>query len=100
ARSPLQAYAIGLLHGLGGSAGVGVLLLATIHSHVVATLALALFALCTALSMAILSTGFGLTLSSAPVQRAFGRVAPVLGVVSLAFGVWYALGAQNVLPYY
>ena len=50
--------------------------------------------------MAILSTGFGLTLSSAPVQRSFARVAPVLGVVSLAFGVWYALGAQGVLPYY
>ncbi|TMK75209.1 MAG: hypothetical protein E6G45_13910 [Actinobacteria bacterium] len=100
ARSPLQAYGIGLLHGIGGSAGVGVLLLATIHSHVVGVVALALFALFTAVSMAILSTGFGLTLSSAPVQRSFARVAPVLGVVSLAFGVWYALGAQGVLPYY
>ena len=100
ARSPLQAYAIGLLDGMGGSAGVGVLLLATIHSHVVGVVALALFAFFTAVSMAILSTGFGLTLSSAPVQRSFARAAPVLGVVSLAFGVWYALGAQGVLPYY
>jgi ABC-type nickel/cobalt efflux system permease component RcnA len=99
-RSPLQAFSIGLVHGMGGSAGVGVLLLATIHSHVVGTIALALFAFFTAVSMALLSTGFGLTLSSAPVQRSFARLAPVLGVVSLAFGIWYALGAQEVLPYY
>ncbi len=52
ARSPLQAFAIGLVHGLGGSAGVGVLLLAAIHDRLVAVAALALFAICTAISMA------------------------------------------------
>lgn len=100
ARSPLQAYVIGLVHGMGGSAGVGVLLLATIHSHVIGVIALGLFAFFTAVSMAILSTGFGLTLSSPPVQRWFARLAPGLGVSSLAFGLWYALGAQGMLPYY
>jgi high-affinity nickel permease len=100
ARSPLQAYGIGLVHGMGGSAGVGVLLLASIHSRAVAVAALALFAFCTAISMALLSTGFGLTLSSEPVQRSFARVAPVLGVASLLFGVWYALGAMSLAPYY
>lgn len=99
-RTRLGAYGIGLVHGMGGSAGVGVLLLATIHSHLVAVAALALFAFFTAVSMAILSTGFGLTLTSAPVQRSFNRVAPALGVLSLLFGLWYALGAQNLLPYY
>lgn len=98
-RSPLQAYGIGLLHGMGGSAGVGVLLLATIHDHVVAVLALALFAFCTALSMAALSAGLGLTLESAPVRRSFNRLAPVLGCASLAFGMWYSLGALNLVPY-
>ena len=73
---------------------------ATIHSHAVALLALALFAAFTAISMALLSTGFGLTLSRPRVQRSFARLAPALGVVSLAFGFWYALGAQNLLPYY
>jgi hypothetical protein len=34
------------------------------------------------------------------VQRSFARLAPAVGVVSLVFGVWYALGAQSVLPYY
>jgi ABC-type nickel/cobalt efflux system permease component RcnA len=100
ARSPLQAFGIGLVHGLGGSAGVGILLLATIHDHVVAVLALALFAFFTAVSMALLSTGFGLTLSSAPVRRSFNRIAPALGTASLLFGLWYALGALTVTPYY
>ncbi len=100
ARSPFQAYVIGLVHGMGGSAGVGVLLLASIHDRLVASAALGLFAFCTALSMAALSTGFGLTLASGPVRGVFPRLAPVLGVASLAFGVWYALGALNFAPYY
>jgi cytochrome c biogenesis protein CcdA len=98
-RSAGGAYAIGLVHGLGGTAGVGVLLLAAIPSHGLAVIALAIFALCTAISMALLSTGFGLTLGADRVRRSFGRIAPALGVLSLAFGVWYALGAQGILPY-
>ncbi len=100
ARSPLQAYGIGLVHGMGGSAGVGVLLLAAIHNHAVAVVALALFAFFTAVSMALLSTGFGLTLSSPRARRSFNRIAPALGVASLMFGVWYALGAMAITPYY
>jgi high-affinity nickel permease len=100
ARTPLQAYGIGLVHGIGGSAGVGILLLATIHSHAIAVVALGIFALFTAVSMALLSAGFGLTLSRAPVQRWFHRIAPALGFASLAFGIWYALGAQGIAPYY
>jgi high-affinity nickel permease len=98
-RSPMQAYGIGLVHGMGGSAGVGVLLLAAIHSRPVAVAALALFALFTAASMSLLSTGFGLTLSSARARRSFHRLAPALGGASLLFGVWYALGALTVAPY-
>jgi high-affinity nickel permease len=98
-RSACQAYGIGLVHGMGGTAGVGLLLLATIHDHVVAIAALAVFAFCTAVSMALLSTGFGLALGSAPVRRSFDRLAPALGAVSLGFGVWYALGAQGLVAY-
>jgi hypothetical protein len=100
ARSPLQAFAIGLVHGMGGSAGVGVLLLASIHDHVIAVAALALFAACTALSMTVLSSGFGAALGGARWRATLPRVAPVLGSASLLFGVWYALGALNVAPYY
>jgi hypothetical protein len=100
ARSPLQAFAIGVLHGMGGSAGVGVLLLASIHDRGLAVAALGLFAACTAVSMAALSTGFGFTLGRAPVARTLQRLAPALAVASLSFGVWYALGALQVAPYY
>jgi high-affinity nickel permease len=98
-RSRWQAYAIGLVHGLGGTAGVGLLLLASIPSHALAVVALALFAFFTAVSMTLLSTGWGVALASAPVRRSFHRIAPALGLASLAFGVWYALGAQGVVPY-
>src|SRR3954454_10087041 len=61
-RTPLQAYGIGLVHGMGGSAGVGVLLLAAIPDHAEAILALALFAAFTAVSMALASSTFGYAL--------------------------------------
>jgi ABC-type nickel/cobalt efflux system permease component RcnA len=99
-RTPWQAFGIGLLHGMGGSAGVGVLLLATVENTTIAVIALGLLALFTAVSMTILTTGFGLTLSSRPVRRAFAAVAPALGMASMAFGVWYALGALELAPYY
>lgn len=100
ARSPLQAFGIGLVHGMGGSAGVGVLLLASIHNHVLAVAALALFAFCTALSMALLSSGFGRVLASEPLRASFDRLAPVLALITLSFGTWYALGALDLAPYF
>jgi hypothetical protein len=84
---------------MGGSAGVGVLLLASIHDRLVAVAALALFAFFTAVSMALLSTGWGLTLTRRPVARSIDRLAPMLGVASLSFGLWYALGALQLAPY-
>jgi High-affinity nickel-transport protein len=99
-RRPLQAFGIGLLHGTGGSAGVGILLLASIRGHLLAVAALAIFAVCTALSMALLSTGFGRALASAPVRASFDRLAPALALLSLAFGTWYALGALDLAPYF
>jgi hypothetical protein len=95
-RSPRSAFAIGLLHGLGGSAGVGVLLVASIESTLSSVLALGLLAGFTAVSMALLSTGFGAGLTRLPLVR----LAPALGTLSLAFGVWYSLGALSLAPYY
>jgi high-affinity nickel-transport protein len=94
-RTPLQAFVVGLVHGVGGSAGVGLLLIATIESHAYAVVALALLAAFTAVSMTILTTGFGSALAQAPIAR----VAPALGIGGLAFGVWYALGALELAPY-
>lgn len=98
-RSPRQAYAIGLVHGMGGSAGVGVLLLAGIPGKVEATAALLLFALAAAVSMATLSSGFGYALTRGPVGRRLLAATPGLGVVALAFGVWYALAALSITAY-
>jgi hypothetical protein len=98
-RSPLQAYGIGLVHGIGGSAGVGILLLAAIPDHVEAVLALGVFACFTAVSMALASTSFGWMLQRVAVRRAYGAIAPAIGAASLAFGVWYALGALRAVPY-
>jgi hypothetical protein len=95
-RTPLGAFSVGLLHGIGGSAGVGILLVSTIDGTTLGVVGLAILAAFTAVSMTLLTTGFGLTLAS----RSVGRLAPVLGVASLAFGAWYAMGAQNLLPYY
>ena len=48
----------------------------------------------------IASFSDGFTLSRAPVARTLQRLAPALAVMSLSFGVWYALGALEVAPYY
>jgi high-affinity nickel permease len=98
-RTPWQAFGIGLVHGIGGSGGVGVLLLAAIHSHAVALVALVLFAVCTAISMAILSTGFGHVLQRPQLQQTVARVVPAFGAFGVVFGAWYALGALAVVPY-
>jgi ABC-type nickel/cobalt efflux system permease component RcnA len=98
-RSPGGAFGIGLVHGMGGSAGVGVLLLAAIPSTPVAVGSLVVLALFTAVSMTLLTSGFGAALASRPVATSFGAVAPAIGAVSLAFGIWYAAAAWSVAPY-
>ena len=98
-RTPLGALGIGLVHGIGGSAGVGILLLATIPSETVAVASLVLLALFTAVSMAVVTVGFGATLSSKPVASASGLAVPTLASVSFAFGLWYAAAAWSLAPY-
>src|SRR4051812_3828480 len=98
-RTPLQAYGIGLVHGMGGSAGIGVLLLAAIPHRGEAVVALFLFAAFTAVSMALASSTFGWALTRGPVLQRFATAAPALGALSLVFGVWYSLGALNAVPY-
>jgi ABC-type nickel/cobalt efflux system permease component RcnA len=98
-RTPLSSYGVGLVHGIGGSGGLTLLLISTISDKTQATGALFLFAAGTAVSMGLLSTAFGLVISGGPIARNFERVAPLLGVLSVAFGVWYALGALGVVVY-
>ena len=64
------------MHGVGGSAGVSVLIVASIQSTELAVAALVLLAVFTAVSMTMLTGGFGYTLDSRPVRRSFNVVAP------------------------
>ena len=98
-RTPLGAYGIGLVHGMGGSAGVGVLIAASVQSTALAVVSLVLLAIFTAVSMWIVTTGFGLTLVASRVRGAFNIVAPVLGVMSLGFGIWYGMAAWDAAWY-
>jgi len=98
-RTPLGALGIGLVHGIGGSAGVGLLLLAAIPSETLAVASLLLLALFTAISMAVVTAGFGRTLSARRIAAAPNVVVPALGVASLAFGVWYAAAAWSLATY-
>jgi ABC-type nickel/cobalt efflux system permease component RcnA len=98
-RSAAGAFAIGLVHGTGGSAGVAVLLLATIPDRAEAVAALGVLALGTAISMALLSSAFGYAITRGPALRRVLAFAPAMGMATLAFGAWYALGAVGAVPY-
>jgi high-affinity nickel permease len=92
-RTPVQAYGVGLVHGIGGSAGVGLLLLASIESIPAAIAALLIFVSGAALSMAAMSSGLGWALARPKVRLSTRRLVPVLGLLSLTFGVVYAVAA-------
>lgn len=98
-RSVRGSFGVGLLHGIGGSAGIGVLLLAAIPDHSVGISALLIFAAFTAASMGVASSLFGRALSRRRVRRRLNIAAPALGVFNLAFGAWYALGAAGAVSY-
>lgn len=92
-RSPLEAYGIGLVHGIGGSAGAGVLLVASAPNAPLRVVSLLVFALGTAISMAAMSALVGHGLVSGLLGRRLERLVPVVGVASALFGIWYAAGA-------
>jgi ABC-type nickel/cobalt efflux system permease component RcnA len=92
-RTPLQAFLIGVTHGVGGSAAVALLLLASIPGRPWATVALLIFAAGTAVSMGVLSASFGWLLSRRPLRQRFRLAVVPLGLVGLAFGGLYAIAA-------
>lgn len=98
-RTALSAFGIGLVHGMGGSAGVGVLLVASIDSQALGIVALALLAIFTAVSMTALTSGLGLALAARPLSSSFGALAPALGFASFAFACWYGAAAWALAPY-
>jgi cytochrome c biogenesis protein CcdA len=98
-RTPLAAFGIGLVHGVGGSAGAGILLVSSIEGRAAAALALVVFAAATALSMGLATLAFGRLLIRRRVARRLESAIPVFGVFGMLFGVWYALGSLDAVPY-
>lgn len=92
-RSPRAAFGIGLVHGAGGSAGVGILLAAGVHGTAGALAAVTLFAAGSAASMALISVAWSRLLVTGAIERRLELLVPALGAASLAFGCWYGLGA-------
>jgi hypothetical protein len=98
-RSPLASLGIGLVHGIGGSAGAGLLLVAAVPGQAAGAIALTVLAVATAVSMAFCSAAFGHVLARGPVARRLVRLVPVFGVAGVLFGLWYGLGALETVPY-
>jgi ABC-type nickel/cobalt efflux system permease component RcnA len=92
-RTPVQAFLIGATHGIGGSAAIALLLLASIESQAWAALALIVFAVGTALSMTLLSGAWGWLLGTRPVRMRFRAAVLPLGLFGLLFGLLYAIAA-------
>lgn len=90
-RSLREAYAVGVVHGAGGSAAIGLLLLAASPDRGVALAGLLVFALSTALAMGAVAAGLGRGLRALP-------PAPV-GASVCAFGAWYLAAAAAGAPY-
>jgi ABC-type nickel/cobalt efflux system permease component RcnA len=89
-RSPRQAFAIGLLHGLAGTGAVVVLLLAALPSQLTAGLALAVFAPMSIVSMAACTTAFAYVLTRPLIEPVYRTVLiPAFGLFGMMFGLWY-----------
>jgi ABC-type nickel/cobalt efflux system permease component RcnA len=98
-RTPLAAFGIGLVHGVGGSAGAGILLVSSVEGRAAAALALVVFAGATALAMGLTTLAFGRLLTRRDVALRLESAIPVLGAFGLLFGAWYALGSLEAVPY-
>lgn len=98
-RTPLAAFGIGLVHGVGGSAGAGILLVSSIDDRAAAAVALVLFAVSTALAMGLATLGFTHVLARRQVAVRLESAIPAIASLGIAFGTWYALGSLEAVPY-
>jgi len=90
-KSLREAYAVGALHGMGGSAGIGLLLIAAIPDPAVALAGLVVFAASAALAMGAVAAGLGRGFAALPT--------PALGAFVCVFGLWYLGAAAAGAPY-
>lgn len=91
ARTPRQAFLIGIVHGLAGTGAIVVLLIAAVPGRLEATAALGVFAPMSIVSMSAMTAAFAWLFTRpvvAPIYRA--ALIPLLGSFGLVFGLWYA----------
>lgn len=93
-RSLRGSFAMGLLHGVGGSAGAGLILIAASPDHAGRATALAVFAAGTALSMWAVSAVLGRVVARGSAMR-LETLVPIVGMAGFAFGVVYGLHAAG-----
>jgi cytochrome c biogenesis protein CcdA len=89
------SFAMGLLHGVAGSAAAGLIVIAASPDTTARVVALAVFAAGTALSMAVVSAALGHAVARGPARR-FEALVPAVGLSGLAFGVAYGLHAAGM----
>jgi hypothetical protein len=85
---------MGLLHGVGGSAGAGLVVIAASPDAAMRAGALAVFAAGTAISMWIVSAVLGRAVAFGPARRLEALV-PIVGVGGLVFGIVYGVQAAG-----
>ena len=91
--SPAGSFGLGVVHGVGGSAGVGVLVVGAQPGVAQALAALVVFAGAAAAAMAAVTLGCGLLLGRRSTVAQLERLVPLFGVAGLLFGAWYAAGS-------
>jgi hypothetical protein len=89
-RTPRQAFAIGVVHGLAGTGAVVLLLIAALPTQLGAAAALLVFAPMSVLSMAACTTLFAWALTRPVLQPVYRSVLiPSFCTFGLLFGGWY-----------
>lgn len=90
-RTVHEAVGLGMLHGLGGSGGVVVVLIAGMPNMTASVVALLVYAPMTALSMALFTGAYSWAFTRTLVQPVYrGVLVPWSAAFSLVFGLWYA----------
>ncbi|MCD6726765.1 MAG: hypothetical protein LT070_05945 [Solirubrobacteraceae bacterium] len=89
-RTARQSFVIGVLHGLGGTGAVVLLLLTSLPTIGAAMAALAVFVPASVLSMTMLSGGYSWVLTRPLARRLYPVVLPMTGWAGVMFGLAYA----------